>query len=376
MNASLLGIVSGFYDASMDWRLWPPILRQMGDAVRARCCAIASHDYETDTGRLEQLINIDTDYVASYESRYAGRDVWLRQEEHFRSPGAVWSSQQIVPDDELVATDFYRDWLAPQDLLHHLFGVLDRRGSVVTYLVFGRSERAGPFNESEIALLRDLLPKMQRGFRAGQAFRKAQNIERVAMEALDAMPMGIVLLSGSGGVVGANLAARRIIDSGEVLSITEGGLWVDWGWRKLRFRDLISREGDRGRRNRAEEVPAFSVPRSPGQKPLSILVVPVGEQGEPEAEDKPVAIVFVGDPDRPVEIDPARICQIYGLSRAEARVVALLARGYRLDQVAEALGVAYETVRKHLKQVFGKTGTARQAELVRLLVTGPAGLHL
>ena len=376
MNASLLGIVSGFYDASMDWRLWPPILRQMGDAVRARCCAIASHDYETDTGRLEQLINIDTDYVASYESRYAGRNVWLRQEEHFRSPGAVWSSQQIVPDDELVATDFYRDWLAPQDLLHHLFGVLDRRGSVVTYLVFGRSERAGPFNESEIALLRDLLPKMQRGFRAGQAFRKAQNIERVAMEALDAMPMGIVLLSGSGGVVGANLAARRIIDSGEVLSITEGGLWVDWGWRKLRFRDLISREGDRGRRNRAEEVPAFSVPRSPGQKPLSILVVPVGEQVEPEAEDKPVAIVFVGDPDRPVEIDPARLSQIYGLSRAEARVVALLARGYRLDQVAEALGVAYETVRKHLKQVFGKTGTARQAELVRLLVTGPAGLHL
>ncbi len=376
MNASLLGIVSGFYDASMDWRLWPPILTQTGDAVRARCCAIASHDYETGTGRLEQLINIDTDYVASYESRYAGRNVWLRQEEHFRSPGAVWSSQQIVPDDELVATDFYRDWLAPQDLLHHLFGVLDRRGSVVTYLVFGRSERAGPFNESEIALLRDLLPKMQRGFRAGQAFRKAQNIERVAMEALDAMPMGIVLLSGSGGVVGANLAARRIIDSGEVLSIAEGGLWVDWGWRKLRFRDLISREGGRGRRNRAEEVPAFSVPRSPGQKPLSILVVPVGEEGKTEAEDKPVAIVFVGDPDRPVEIDPARICQIYGLSRAEARVVALLARGYRLDQVAEALGVAYETVRKHLKQVFGKTGTARQAELVRLLVTGPAGLRL
>jgi len=53
-----------------------------------------------------------------------------------------------------------------------------------------------------------------------------------------------------------------------------------------------------------------------------------------------------------------------------------LARGYRLDQVAESLGVAYETVRKHLKQVFGKTGTARQAELVRLLVTGPAGLRL
>jgi DNA-binding CsgD family transcriptional regulator/PAS domain-containing protein len=375
MDASLLGIVSGFYDASMDGRQWPPILKLLADAVHARSCAIASHDYETNNGRLEHSINIDADYVESYVSRYAGRDAWLHHEEYFRSPGAVWPSQQIVPYDELVVTDYYRDWLAPQDLLHHLFGVLDRQGSVVTYLVFGRSESAEPFAGSEIALLRGLLPKMQRGFRAGQAFRRAQDIQRVAMEALDAMPMGVVLLTGTGGVIGANQNARRIIDDGQVLSIAEGGLWVDWGWRKLRFRDLISRERGRERRNRVEEVPAFSVPRSAGQKPLSVLVVPVREENEPEVEDKPAAIVFLGDPDRPVEIDPAQLCQIYGLSRAESRVVALLARGYRLDQVAEALGVAYETVRKHLKQVFAKTGTDRQAELVRLLVTGPAGLR-
>jgi DNA-binding CsgD family transcriptional regulator/PAS domain-containing protein len=375
MDASLLGIVSGFYDASMDGRLWPPILKLLADALHARSCAIASHDYETNNGRLEHSLNIDADYVESYEGRYAARDAWLHQEEYFRSPGAVWSSQQIVPYDDLVTTDYYRDWLAPQDLLHHLFGVLDRRGSVVTYLVFGRSESAEPFAEREVALLRDLLPKLQRGFRAGQAFRRAQDIQRVAMEALDAMPMGIVLLTGTGGVIGANQNARRIIDDGQVLSIAEGGLWVDWGWRKLRFRDLISRGGGRERRNRVEEVPAFSVPRAAGQKPLSVVVVPVREENEPLVEDTPAAIVFLGDPDRPVEIDPAQLCQIYGLSRAESRVVALLARGYRLDQVAEALGVAYETVRKHLKQVFGKTGTDRQAELVRLLVTGPAGLR-
>jgi DNA-binding CsgD family transcriptional regulator/PAS domain-containing protein len=378
MDTSLLGLVSGFYDASMDWKLWPPVLRRLGDALRARGCALAFHDYETETGRFEHSVDVDADYVASYASRYAGRDAWLRSEEHFRSPGAVWTSQQIVTDAELIATDYYRDWLAPQNLLHHLFGVLDRRGSVVSYLVLGRSESEGPFGEKEIALLRLLLPKFQRGFRAGQSFRKAQDIQHIAMEALDAMPVGVVVLSGRGGVIGANRNAKRIIDAGEVLTVTDGGLWVDWGWRKLRFRDLLSPNGDkgRGRRNRVEEVPAFSVPRTAGQKPLSLLVVPVGERNGPGTEDKPVAIVFIGDPDRPVEIDPARICQVYGLSRAESRVVALLASGQRLDQVAENLGVAYETVRKHLKQVFAKTGTDRQAELVRLMVTGPAGLHL
>ena len=371
----LVDLVSGFYDANMDWRQWPQVLAKLADAADAANCAIASRDYETDTGRLEHFANISARYVRSYEEQYAYLDAWLQREERFQVPGVVWTSQQIVPDDELVATDYYRNWLAPQNLLHHLFGVLDRRGSTVTYVVFGRSEDAGPFGENEITLLRLLLPKLRRGFRAGQAFRKAQDVQRIALEALDAMPMGVVLLSGRGAVIGANETARKIIDAGEALTIAEGGLWVDWGWRKLRFRDLVSRLAAKRGESRVEAAPAFSVPRSAGQKPLSMLLLPVGEWDESEVEDKPVAIVFVGDPDRAVEMDPAQICQLYGLSRAEARVVALLAGGNRLDLVAETLGVTYDTVRKHLKQVFSKTGTDRQAELVRLLVTGPAGLR-
>jgi len=372
----LVDLVSGFYDANMDWKQWPQVLTKLANAVDAKNCAMAFRDYESETGRLEHFANISARYVRSYEEQYAFLDAWLRREERFQVPGVVWTSQQIVPDDELVATDFYRDWLAPQGLMHHLFGVLDRRGSAVTYLVFGRSEDAGPFDENEITLLRLVLPKMRRGFRAGQAFRKAQDVQRIAMQALDAMPMGVVMLSGRGAMIGANETARKIIDTGEALTIAEGGLWVDWGWRKLRFRDLVARLTAKRGESQVEALPAFSVPRSSGQKPLSMLLMPVGEWDEAANEDKPVAIVFVGDPDRPMEMDPAQICQLYGLSRAEGRVVALLASGQRLDLVAENLGVTYDTVRKHLKQVFGKTGTDRQAELVRLLVTGPAGLRL
>jgi PAS domain-containing protein len=232
----LVELVSDIYDASMDRRQWPQVLTRLANAVDAATCAIAVRDYETETGRLEHFAKIGARYVKSYEEQYAYLDVWLQREERFQAPGAVWTSQQIVPDDKLVTTEYYRDWLAPQDLLHHLFGVLDRRGSVVTYLVFGRSESAGPFGESEIALLRLLLPKMLRGFRAGQAFRKAQDIQRITMGALDAMPMGVVLLSGRGAVIGANATARKIIDAGEALSIADGGLWVDWGWRVLSTR--------------------------------------------------------------------------------------------------------------------------------------------
>ena len=118
---------------------------------------------------------------------------------------------------------------------------------------------------------------------------------------------------------------------------------------------------------------ALAVPRPSRQRPVSLLVWPMPDAGE-TGPDEPIAIVFIGDPENPGEIDAMRLCDLYGLSRAEARVAALLAQGNRLDETAQILGVAYETVRKHLKQIFSKTGTDRQAELVRMLVGGPAAV--
>ena len=54
----------------------------------------------------------------------------------------------------------------------------------------------------------------------------------------------------------------------------------------------------------------------------------------------------------------------FGLSRGEARLVALLFAGASLRSCAQALGIKYETARTYLKSAFQKTGTHRQAELV------------
>ena len=58
----------------------------------------------------------------------------------------------------------------------------------------------------------------------------------------------------------------------------------------------------------------------------------------------------------------------FGLTPAEARVVLRLVAGDSLRSAAKALGIKYETVRTHLKSVFQKTGTRRQAELVIVVI--------
>ena len=58
----------------------------------------------------------------------------------------------------------------------------------------------------------------------------------------------------------------------------------------------------------------------------------------------------------------------FGLTAAEAVFAAEISRGDGLQAVAERLAIAPTTARTHLTRIFEKTGTRRQAELVRLLM--------
>jgi DNA-binding NarL/FixJ family response regulator len=54
------------------------------------------------------------------------------------------------------------------------------------------------------------------------------------------------------------------------------------------------------------------------------------------------------------------------LSRREREVVGAVQRGLRNSEVADALGITERTVKRHLSNIFAKTGVADRSELIRL----------
>jgi len=66
----------------------------------------------------------------------------------------------------------------------------------------------------------------------------------------------------------------------------------------------------------------------------------------------------------------------FGLTPAEARLALHLVAGETLRSAEAKLSISYETARTHLKNIFGKTGTCRQAELVIAIVTALPELRL
>jgi len=375
-SGALMEILSGFHEASVDAKLWPKSLVALCDALGAKVCAVATHDYDTGMGRIEHSVYMNKASIASYAERYSRLNIFLQQDEYFRAPGSVWTDEQILMENELIDTPFYLEWLKPLGLHHHLFGILDRRRNYVTYLFLGRGELDGPFSDGILSLFRRLLPNLQRAFRSGQSLHEANEIQKVASNVLDVIPMGVLVAGTAGNIIDANQRAQGILEGSSELSVGKSGLEIDHHGRRLRLRDLIAPEKSKNGKEIDDGIRAFSIQRPSGKKPLSILVVPVEGSSGLRSPDEPAVIVFLGDPGHVVDIDQRRLCELYGLTRAEARVAALLANGYRLEETAESLGLVYETARKHLKHVFGKTGTDRQAELIRMLVTGPAVINI
>lgn len=68
---------------------------------------------------------------------------------------------------------------------------------------------------------------------------------------------------------------------------------------------------------------------------------------------------------RPDTADPVNM---FGLTPTEARIAGVLAQGRSRAQIADDFGISRTTVAFHMRNIFQKTGTSRQAELVSLLL--------
>jgi DNA-binding CsgD family transcriptional regulator len=116
---------------------------------------------------------------------------------------------------------------------------------------------------------------------------------------------------------------------------------------------------------------AMRLPRHPH---LGLLVRTAGSAQRSVSESAPALAVHISDTriDRTAPED--QLMALLGLTRTEAGLAVQLAQGRTLVEAAQALGLTEQTVRTYSKQIFAKTGTRRQVDLVRLILTSVASL--
>lgn len=284
----------------------------------------------------------------------------------------VARGEELVPERLLIGSDFYDGWLAPQDLFHSMFFVLMRREQSHIVCAVFRSESDGRF-EADIG--EDFARESAHLSRAlkihGILSRTA--IERdAALAALDQNPIGVIIVDDAGTVLDSNHVANEILASNDGLMVDKHGLKSHTRETTSSLHELIVSAIHPDGRAGLAAIDTISLERPSGQPDLAVTVARLPSAGRFLGSGRRVAAIYITNPKIPFDLDASKLRRLYELTPAEARLAALLAQGSRLEEAAADLGVSLNTVRTHLKRIFSKTGTDRQAELVRLILSGPA----
>ncbi len=187
---------------------------------------------------------------------------------------------------------------------------------------------------------------------------------------LDNSEVAIILFSRSGRMLLSNKAAARIVEAQDGLRMGGRGPMPVSLRTAARFQvaleHAIAENGRPARANNGRSSAVMKIPREEGRRPLIAALVPVNETAE--TPDDPAVILYLFDPDGEHAEFLEAVCQLYDLSKVEGRLARHLATGMTLTEAAEAMRIKDPTARTYLKQIFAKTDTHRQTDLIRLLI--------
>ena len=109
---------------------------------------------------------------------------------------------------------------------------------------------------------------------------------------------------------------------------------------------------------------------------LFVRFVPLSEDASAGAgTPSRLVAIFVVDLTRFDDPDPRHIKALLGLTDTEAQFACAIATGEGLKTSAKKFGISESTARTHLHRIFEKTGTKRQAQLVRLVLATRFGVR-
>ncbi len=214
-----------------------------------------------------------------------------------------------------------------------------------------------------------LRPHFDRALRLNRRIFESQQERNIVAELLERLPLGMMIVNGESQILAYNCKLDKLISTKNGLYLTDGVLGAKSSTDTARLRRLIRAVANGEKPDGA----AVYLSRDDTSLPLSALVIPLTGSASEAVDDNQVALLFAAQ-EILLEIPQETLMSLYRFTSAEARLVSSLVRNANLNSIADDFGVSKHTLRTQLKSVYEKTGTHRQAELVRQVITGPAML--
>lgn len=350
-------IEESFIDAVLDSTRWVKALEVVTAVTRSQGAVLLPV-----TGNMIAALPFTESMAGSFKTYI--RDKWYERDERNRGV-SILKRKGVVDDLDLFSNDeidrhpYYQEFLAPHGL-RWFGGVGINCGTDLWCLSIQRSINQHPFSESEKAQLACLSKSLSGS--AAIASVIGGSMAASALEAFEASGRGAALIDRNGKIFRMNRIAEQLM-SGDI-RIAKGRVIASDRAACEQFDRVVGQLLDY---SSAATMPPIPFKRK-GRRPLLAYLAKLSSMANDALAHSQAIAIFV---DTEVFARPPEAALQVGLqlSEAEARLSVHLASGEPLDKAADCIGVAKETARSQLKNIFAKTGCHRQAELVAILST-------
>jgi DNA-binding CsgD family transcriptional regulator len=357
-------LIGDVYDAALDPGLWPSVLEKTCRYVGGQAAALVAMGPAQSQGQFYVQWGTEPSYLESYNRTYGILNPLHVPTMVRAKVGSVLAASDLIPLDEVLASRFYKEWLAPQGILDAISATFEKSAMSYAVLALNRSARDGLVDEGTRRRMRLVAPHFQRAVGIARIIDLHRYEAAALADSLDGLAAATILVDGSGRILHANAAGDAMLAKGAVLRVAGGKLAAGDPQtdRTLHETFLNAESGD----------PALSAGvalRDPDGDNWIAHVLPLsaGARRKAGVNYSAAAAVFVRkaalEPPHPLET----IADVYKLTTAEMRVLMGIVQIGGVPEIAPVLGIAETTVKTHLQHVFEKTGAKRQADLVKLV---------
>ena len=359
-TAALPDLIESIYDAALQPSRWNEVVAKINKFIGSQACGVFSKDSVSKFGVTHYYYGADPHFIQLYAETHSQFDP-LTTLPRF---GHVTGIPDLVSYDDYRKGRFYQEWLKPQGCADAANVVIDNSNPKCPVLFTALPARKRMVDAEMRRRIALVVPHAHRALMINRAIEVRQSEAAGFADALDGLGAGVFLVDARSRIVHSNSAGLDMLAADDVLRLVGGSILVRDAKVNRRLREIVANTGpDRD----VPHTAAFPLVAHDGTRYIAhVLPLRSVVRSMHDPDLKAVAALFV----RKAEMD-SRSCgellaRTFELTPAELRVLLSIIEVGGVPETAEALGIAETTVKTHLHRVFSKTGTNRQADLVKL----------
>ena len=359
------GFIGNIYDALLDAASWPQVLAAIADYVGGQSAGLVSKDTARAACVVHHQFGFDSRSLERYIDKYWRMDPFAVSAYFpIARPTTVGD---YMTDAEYRAGRFYQEWAQQPGWIDAVSVVLDRSSTSCSSIVVPRHETRGPVDSEMSARMALIGPHIRRAFQIGKLMDLGRAEVATFVDVFEGLGTGVFLVDAGARIVHANIAGRAILGGEGPLRSIQGRLVTRDPIIDRTFRAAVAALA-RCSPETGDGIDAIALFAENGEAYVAHLL-PLSSEAGPRAGigSAIVAAVFVhkAGMDRPSL--PESVARHFGLTPTELKVLLGIVEMGGAPEVADALGIGDNTVKTHLGRLYQKTGTRRQADLVKLV---------